>query len=41
MLDDFFLLYSSTALGSYGNNGYNNESQKCSEEKGIVDLKYS
>lgn len=33
MLNDFFLVYGSKALGSYGNNGYYNESQKCSEEK--------
>lgn len=37
----FFLLYSRKALGSYGNSGYYNESQKSSEEKGIVNLKYS
>lgn len=40
MLNDFFLVYGSKDLGSYGNNGYYNESRKCSEEKGIVDLKY-
>lgn len=40
MIFFFLYLYSSEALGSYGNNGYYNESRKCSEEKGIVDLKY-